>query len=164
MKRLWAPWRMEYILGDKTAGCVFCTELKEDHDRKNYILYRGAKAFVIMNIYPYNNGHVMVIPYKHVETLEELPDSTLKEMMVLTKECCTILREAMNPQGFNVGVNVGAAAGAGIKEHLHIHIVPRWNGDTNFMSVMDDLRVMPQHLKETFDILEKGFKRLKKSK
>ena len=164
MKRLWAPWRMEYILGDKSHGCVFCTELKEDHDRKNYILYRGLKAFVIMNIYPYNNGHLMVIPYKHVETLEELPDSTLKEMMVLTKECCTILREAMNPQGFNVGVNVGAAAGAGIKEHLHIHIVPRWNGDTNFMSVMDDLRVMPQHLKETFDILEKGFKRLKNKK
>lgn len=162
MKRLWAPWRMEYILGDKTQGCVFCTELKEDRDRKNYILYRGTRAFVIMNIYPYNNGHLMVIPYKHVETLEELPDSTLKEMMVLTKECCTILREAMNPQGFNVGVNVGSAAGAGIKEHLHIHIVPRWSGDTNFMSVMDDLRVMPQHLKETFDILEKGFKRLKK--
>src|SRR5512141_386871 len=164
MKRLWAPWRMEYILGDKTQGCVFCTELKEDHDRKNYILYRGTRAFVIMNIYPYNNGHLMVIPYKHVETLGELPDATLKEMMVLTKECCTILREAMNPQGFNVGVNVGSAAGAGIKEHLHIHIVPRWNGDTNFMSVVDDVRVMPQHLKEAFDILEKGFKRLKNKK
>ncbi len=157
MKRLWAPWRMEYILGKKKKDCVFCTEPEEDKDRKNYILYREKRCYVIMNIFPYNNGHLMVIPYRHVEDLESLPDSTLGEMMAVTKQCCAVMRRAMGPHGFNIGVNVGDAAGAGIKEHLHIHIVPRWRGDTNFMAVMDEVRVMPQHLRETYDILRKGF-------
>jgi len=164
MKRLWAPWRMDYILGKKPDECVFCKEPKENKDKKNFILHRDKRCYVIMNIYPYNNGHLMVIPYKHVEDLESLPDATLAEMMALTKKCCTIMREAMKPQGFNVGINVGDAAGAGIKEHLHIHIVPRWHGDTNFMAVMDDTRVMPQHLKESYDLLLGGFKKLASNK
>ena len=162
MKRLWAPWRMEYILGEKPDGCIFCAEPAEDKDEKNYILYRAEKCYVIMNIYPYNNGHLMVIPYKHVEDLEGLPDGTLAEMMSVTKKCCAIILERMSPHGFNVGVNVGDAAGAGIKEHLHFHIVPRWRGDTNFMSVVDDVRVMPQALRETYRQLLPGFKKLKK--
>jgi ATP adenylyltransferase len=161
MKRLWAPWRLEYILSDKTKQCVFCTEPDEGNDEKNYILHRAGRCYVIMNIFPYNNGHLMVIPYKHVEDLESLPDTTIKEMMVVTKDCCRILREAMNPQGFNIGLNVGDAAGAGIKEHLHFHIVPRWHGDTNFMSVLDEVRVMPQHLRETYDLLRPKFRKLK---
>jgi ATP adenylyltransferase len=161
MKRLWAPWRLEYILSDKSKHCVFCTEPDESKDEKNYILYRAKRCYVIMNIFPYNNGHLMVIPYKHVEDLESLPDTTIREMMVVTKDCCRILRETMNPQGFNIGLNVGDAAGAGIKEHLHFHIVPRWHGDTNFMSVLDEVRVMPQHLRETYDLLRPKFKKLK---
>lgn len=151
---------MEYILGKKPGHCVFCAEPDEQEDEKNYILYRDRLCYVIMNIYPYNNGHVMVIPYQHVEDLESLPDDTLAEMMVLARESCAIIRAASRPQGFNVGMNVGAAAGAGIKEHLHLHIVPRWENDTNFMAVMDDARVMPQHLRESYDILLPGFREL----
>jgi ATP adenylyltransferase len=162
MKRLWAPWRLEYILSDKTKECVFCTEPGEDKDEKNYILYRARRCYVIMNIFPYNNGHLMVIPYKHVEDLESLPTATISEMMAVTKDCCRILREAMKPQGFNIGLNVGDAAGAGIKEHLHFHIVPRWHGDVNFMSVLDEVRVMPQHLRESYNLLRPMFKKLKK--
>ena len=162
LKRLWAPWRLEYILGKKPDYCVFCKEPREDNDRKNLILYRGERNFVIMNLYPYNNGHLMVIPYKHVEDLSGLPDATLKELMTLTRESCNILREIMNPHGFNIGINIGEAAGAGIKEHLHMHIVPRWNGDKNFMAVVDDVRVIPQQLMESYDQIVKGFKKLKK--
>ena len=161
MKRLWAPWRLEYILGKKPDYCVFCKEPKEDNDRKNLILYRGERNFVIMNLYPYNNGHLMVIPYKHVEDLSALPDATLKELMALTRESCKILKEVMNPHGFNIGINIGEASGAGIKEHLHQHIVPRWNGDTNFMAVVDDVRVIPQQLMESYDQIVKGFRKLK---
>ncbi len=155
---------MDYILGKKPERCVFCSEPEEDADERNFILHRDRLCYVIMNIYPYNNGHLMVIPYVHVEDLESLPDDVLSEMIVLTRECCAILRKAMNPKGFNVGLNVGEAAGAGIKEHLHMHIVPRWEGDTNFMAVMDDTRVMPQHLKETYDILRSGFEKLASGK
>jgi len=150
MKRLWAPWRMEYILGDKTQGCVFCTELKEDHDRKNYILYRGGKAFVIMNIYPYNNGHLMVVPNRHIASLTATTDDERAELMRLTLHAELALTEAYRPQGINVGINLGRAAGAGVIDHLHIHLVPRWNGDTNFMPLFAETRVMPEHLETTY--------------
>ena len=163
MKRLWAPWRLEYILGDKPDCCIFCTMPAEEKDRENYILYRGRENFVIMNRYPYNNGHLMVIPYQHADILEDLSDSILAEAMVLTRACCRIIKEAMHAQGFNVGLNVGEAAGAGIKEHLHFHIVPRWAGDTNFMSVIEDTRIMPQHLTESYEQLLPGFEKLKKN-
>lgn len=164
MKRLWAPWRLEYILGEKPGGCVFCTEPGEDADEKNYILHRDRLCYVIMNIYPYNNGHIMVIPYQHVQDLESLPDKTLAEMMLLAREACTIMRNAMGPHGFNVGINIGEAAGAGIKEHLHLHVVPRWENDTNFMAVLDDTRVMPQHLRESYDQMLPGFLELAKKR
>jgi ATP adenylyltransferase len=164
-KVLWAPWRMEYILSDKPGGCIFCTKPNEDggHDRDNYILYRGERCFVIMNAYPYNNGHLMVIPNQHAEDIALLPDETLADIMRLAKECTRILREAMGPQGFNLGFNIGAAAGAGIKEHVHMHIVPRWSGDTNFMAVLDDVRVLPQHLKDTYDQLRPAFQKLEQA-
>ncbi len=161
MKRLWAPWRLEYILGEKPDCCIFCAMPAEDKDRENYILYRGRENFVIMNRYPYNNGHLMVIPYRHADVLEDLSDGILAEAMALTRECCRIIRESMHAQGFNVGLNVGEAAGAGIKEHLHFHIVPRWAGDTNFMSVVEDTRIMPQHLTESYEQLLPGFEKLK---
>jgi ATP adenylyltransferase len=155
---------MDYILGKKPDVCVFCSEPMEDADARNFILHRDRLCYVIMNIYPYNNGHLMVIPYKHVEDMESLTDDVLSEMIVLTRECCAILRKTMNPKGFNVGLNVGEAAGAGIKEHLHMHIVPRWDGDTNFMAVMDDTRVMPQHLTDTYNLLLPGFRELAASR
>jgi len=163
LDRLWAPWRMEYILGNRPDECVFCTAPREGDDAKNLILYRGRLCYVIMNLYPYNNGHLMVIPYQHDETMEAMPDNTLAESAVLVRECCRIIRAAMNPKGFNVGLNVGDAAGAGIKEHLHFHVVPRWYGDTNYMAVMDDVRVMPQHLRETYEVLRPGFEELKRA-
>ncbi len=115
MKRLWAPWRLEYILGEKPGYCIFCAMPAEDKDRENYILYRGRENFVIMNKYPYNNGHLMVIPYKHAEMIEDFSDSELTEAMALTRECCRIMRDAMHPQGFNVGLNVGPGGGRGHK-------------------------------------------------
>ena len=160
MKRLWAPWRMEYILGEKPSGCIFCKKPESDKDGKNFILHRAKHCYVIMNVYPYNNGHLMVIPYRHLDDMEALPDAVLKEMITVTKSCCSILRECMAPQGFNIGANVGEAAGAGISEHVHFHIVPRWRGDVNYMSVIDDVRVLPQALKDTYKQLLPHFKKL----
>ena len=153
MKQLWAPWRIEYVLSKKGPGCIFCDLPAEDRDRDNLILHRGAKNFVIMNRYPYNNGHLMVVPFLHTSSFEGLDAKTLSEMMALTRSCTDTIREVMNPEGFNIGLNMGTAAGAGIREHLHMHIVPRWVGDTSFMAVLDEVRVMPEHLKATYDKL-----------
>ena len=152
MRQLWAPWRMEYIeSGDrKDDSCIFCTKASEDRDAENYVLYRGASCFVIMNLYPYNNGHLMVAPYQHVPDIEALNSDVLADIMATTQKCLAALREAMSPHGFNMGINQGAVAGAGITDHVHLHIVPRWNGDTNFMPVLADVKVMPQHLAKTY--------------
>jgi len=150
MKRMWAPWRMGYILGNKVEGCVFCKKLQESDDGANYVLYRGGTAALILNLYPYTNGHLMVVPYSHCGDLAELDDETLGEMMRLTKLCIRLLRKAMSPHGFNVGMNLGQAAGAGIREHVHIHVVPRWDNDTNFMPVLGDVRVIPESLDDTY--------------
>lgn len=149
-ERLWTPWRMEYILGEKPSGCIFCDKPKDNNDRIDLILYRGEKVFVIMNKYPYNNGHLMVTPYDHVSDLSLLDSETMKELMVELQHCTAIMKKVLKPEGFNVGMNVGKAGGAGIDDHLHMHIVPRWAGDTNFMPVMADVRVMPEHLDETY--------------
>ena len=158
---MWSPWRMSYVTADKTptadGACVFCDLPAQGDDEAAYILYRGRRAFVIMNLYPYNNGHLMVIPYAHVDTLTALDEPTLTEMMVLTQRAQTVIQERMHPQGFNLGMNQGRAGGAGIAEHVHLHVVPRWAGDTNFMPVVGDVRVMPQHLDETFALLRPGF-------
>jgi len=149
--RLWAPWRMEYIVGEKPSGlCVFCDKPGEEKDRESLILSRGENVFVIMNRYPYNNGHLMITPYSHVSTMEELSSDELFEVSLQVKNSIRILRHVMNPEGFNIGMNLGKAAGAGIDDHIHMHVVPRWNGDTNFMPVLSDVRVMPEHLDDTY--------------
>ena len=150
MKRLWAPWRMQYLVGEKEEGCIFCNRIAESYDRENYILYRGERGFLILNLYPYNNGHMMAVPYKHVASLEELDAETLTELMLLVNKGLAVLRRAMSPQGFNVGANIGEAAGAGVAGHVHIHIVPRWGGDTNFMPVLAETRVIPEWLADTY--------------
>lgn len=156
MKVLWAPWRIEYIRSPKHDGCIFCDFPKENRDKERLILYRGEKAFVIMNNYPYNPGHVMVAPYRHVANWEELTDEELLEIMKLTQLMIRAIKKAMNPDGFNLGVNLGRVAGAGIDSHVHLHIVPRWNGDTNFMPVIADTKVIPESLEEAYDELKRA--------
>lgn len=159
MDKLWAPWRMEYIrnIYKKEDGCIFCSLLKQTDDRENLILFRGEKNFIIMNRYPYNNGHLMVVPYGHVSDSSEIDDTIALEMWKLTNKCKEILAEAFHPDGFNIGMNIGHTAGAGIDRHIHMHIVPRWNGDTNFMPVIGDTKVISQGLLETYDSLSPFF-------
>jgi ATP adenylyltransferase len=152
MNVIWAPWRMEYIVSGKEKGCIFCVRAAEKNDRENLLLYRGRNVFVMMNKYPYNNGHLMVVPYAHKSSLSGLDDETKLELMTTVTrgiECLGIFR----PEGFNVGINIGSIAGAGIEEHVHIHIVPRWGGDTNFMAVTGETRVIPEHILATYDKL-----------
>jgi len=151
MKQLWAPWRMPYLRGenDKVTGCLFCHKLTQA-DAVEHILYRGARCAVILNRFPYTNGHMMVVPYTHTGTLEGLDDATLLEMMQLVQHCLRALRQVFNPQGFNIGVNEGHVAGAGGAEHVHLHIVPRWAGDVNYMTVIGETRVIPQSLDDTY--------------
>jgi ATP adenylyltransferase len=149
---------MDYIKGKKPSGCILCDKPKEKKDPANLILKRGKHGFVMMNLYPYNNGHLMVCPYQHVDTLEALSDDALKNLMQLTKKSIAVLRKAFHPEGFNVGLNLGKAAGAGIEDHLHFHIVPRWVGDTNFMTAVSEIRVIPEDLVETYKQLKPHFK------
>jgi ATP adenylyltransferase len=157
MKTLWAPWRMKYILSDKTQGCIFCELPKQKEDRENLILYRSTGNFVIMNRYPYNNGHIMVVPYLHSPTLDGLSDDTLLDFMKVTQHAISSINKAFMPEGFNMGVNIGKIAGAGMEEHIHLHMVPRWAGDTSFMTVFDEIRVIPEHVMDTYDKLFKAF-------
>jgi len=150
MKRIWAPWRMEYIKGDKPKECIFCQKPKENSDSKNYILFRGELNFVILNSYPYNPGHLMIVSYKHAASLEELNDRELFEHFDLVRKSTRALREASGPDGFNIGINLGSVAGAGVKDHVHTHVVPRWHGDTNFMTVIADTRVIPEALASNY--------------
>ncbi|MEE8302054.1 MAG: HIT domain-containing protein [Candidatus Tectomicrobia bacterium] len=154
---VWAPWRMDYILSEKAAGCIFCDKPRQQRDAEHHILWRGDTAFVLMNRYPYNNGHLMVAPHVHVPSLTDLDAPQRAELFELTARCEQVLQQALNPEGFNIGLNLGAAAGAGIAEHLHMHIVPRWAGDTNYMTVIGEIRVIPQHLDETYRLLASYF-------
>lgn len=152
MKALWAPWRMEYIISRKEKDCILCIRPAMQKDRDNLILYRGRNVFVMMNKYPYNNGHLMVVPYSHKSSLSGLDDETRLELINTVSrgvDCLGIF----HPEGFNIGLNIGKAAGAGIEEHVHIHIVPRWGGDTNFMTVTGETRVIPEHILDTYDKL-----------
>lgn len=149
---------MAYLAAPKgavTGGCIFCDKMRDqpDKDRENLVLLRGQRAFVVLNLYPYANGHMMVAPYQHTGALESLGAETLQEMMLLVAKGIRALRRVMNPQGFNVGANLGRAAGAGVEDHVHLHVVPRWNGDTNFMPVLADVRVIPELLPQTYDNL-----------
>lgn len=156
-KPLWAPWRIDYILGEKPDECVFCAMPKEHKDEKNYILYRGETCYVVLNLYPYANGHMMVVPFRHTSDYTELDSGELAESAELVKKGMLALKSTLCPNGFNVGINQGKVGGAGIEEHLHIHIVPRWNGDHNFMPVIGQTRVIPQHLRETYHALKDKF-------
>jgi ATP adenylyltransferase len=160
LDRLWSPWRLDYVT-DKTprTGCVFC-DATRSADQQSLIVFRGSLAYVILNKYPYNNGHLMVVPYRHTSTLTTLDATELSELMVLTQRAESVLRQAYRLEGINIGVNLGRSAGAGIEEHLHIHLVPRWAGDTNFMTVVGETRVLPETLPDTAERLRPLFARI----
>lgn len=151
MKDLWAPWRMEYILGPKTqGGCVLCVPRDNaEKDVERLVVYRGREIIVMLNRYPYAAGHLMVIPFRHATDITDLTPEESAEMMSVVQLCCRVLRKACQPQGINVGLNLGEAAGAGIRDHVHMHVVPRWNGDSSFMAVLDDVRIIPEHIQAT---------------
>jgi ATP adenylyltransferase len=158
MKHIWSPWRMEYIENHgKEMGCVFCKALSMQDGPENLIVYRGEHAFVILNRYPYTSGHVMVVPNRHQPGLESLRPAERAEMMELTSRSTAVLRLTYQTVAFNVGMNIGEAAGAGVKEHVHIHVVPRWVGDTNFMSTLGSTRVLPETLDDTWERIRAGF-------
>ncbi|MFC2056763.1 HIT domain-containing protein [Chloroflexota bacterium] len=154
MEYIWAPWRMEYIQMEKPQGCILCEKPLQDNDAKNYILYRGGRNFVILNSYPYSPGHLMIAPYRHIASLEELTEEERHEHFDIVSRSIKLLRQELNPEGFNLGVNIGKVAGAGIVGHVHTHIVPRWQGDTNFMAVISDIRVVPEALDKTYQKLK----------
>jgi ATP adenylyltransferase len=164
MRNLWAPWRMEFILGSKQKGCIFCQLPKKKNDRQNLIIYRGKFHFIILNKFPYNNGHLMVVPYRHIKDLSKLTSKENAEMMHLSAVAIKALDKTMHPQGHNLGINFGAAGGAGIRDHLHLHIVPRWIGDTNWMPVLDGTKVMIEYLHETYDRLAPAIRKLDNDK
>jgi ATP adenylyltransferase len=155
---LWAPWRLAYVKSaHEQRGCIFCEKVCQNDDRTNLIVARFTHTFVILNAFPYNNGHLMVVPYRHVPNLSDLRDDELAELIKTTQIAERVLRAALNPQGFNIGMNLGRCAGAGIEEHLHIHVVPRWHGDTNFMPVIADVKVLPELLGQTYERLQPLF-------
>jgi ATP adenylyltransferase len=156
-ERLWAPWRLDYIKGPKPDECIFCAGAGSDDDGRSYVVARGERCFVMLNAYPYNNGHVMVSPYEHVPSIEDVGEETLLELMTLTQRSLRVLRDAYGPEGFNIGVNQGKVAGAGVEEHVHLHVVPRWGADTNFMPVIGSTRVLPQSLDDSWATLSKLF-------
>ena len=158
--RIWAPWRLAYVKEaskDVEQGCIFCTKPDEGSDPENLIVHRGERCFVILNLYPYTNGHLMIAPFEHVSAIQGLPAETVAEMMALAQRAMTGLEEVYSPQGYNVGFNQGRVAGAGVEHHIHMHVVPRWGGDTNFMPVLGDTRVMPQSLEDSFAALVDKF-------
>ena len=161
MDRLWAPWRMDYIGKVDSGGeCILCSKPQEAADERNFILHRAELAYVILNAFPYSNGHLMVAPYRHTGDLLDLTAEELSAMMAETRLCTRLLTAAMSPQGFNIGMNIGRVAGAGIADHLHLHIVPRWSGDTNFMPVIGETKVLPQALAESFRALRKALEEI----
>ena len=169
MQRLWATWRMEYITGtvenkntDKDH-CIFCSAPKIADDEETLICHRGKHSFIIMNLYPYNNGHLMIIPYRHTSDITSLTDEESLEIMKFVKITTKVIKNLMNPEGFNIGMNVGRPGGAGIAEHLHMHVVPRWTGDNNFMPVLGDTRVISEHIEVTYKKIKDGIKALLES-
>jgi ATP adenylyltransferase len=157
IQNLWAPWRMEYILGfkdGKKSACIFCERFPQNDDTKNLILFREQHCFVIMNRFPYNSGHLMVVPYRHTGNLQDLSDEENLELMKVLQICQKVLKKGMKPQGYNIGMNLERVGGAGVEDHLHWHIVPRWNGDTNFMPVIGDTKVISEALDKTYQRLK----------
>jgi ATP adenylyltransferase len=158
--RIWAPWRLAYVKDaskDIEEGCIFCAKPAQDDDAANLIVHRGERAFVILNLFPYTNGHLMIAPYEHVGRLQDVPAETLDEVMSLAQSAMSRLEQVYEPHGFNVGFNQGRVAGAGVEHHIHMHVVPRWAGDNNFMPVLADTKVMPQTLEQSYEALRKAF-------
>jgi ATP adenylyltransferase len=159
-QRIWAPWRLAYVKeaakGDEQE-CIFCTKPAAGDDTANLVVHRGERCFVVLNMFPYTNGHLMVAPYEHIATLVDVDAEAVAEMMALTQRAMRVLDRIYSPQGYNVGFNQGRVAGAGVEHHIHLHVVPRWGGDTNFMPVLADTRVMPQSLEQSYEALRGGF-------
>lgn len=155
-ERIWAPWRLQYIKGEKSDECIFCTKPALE-DESALIVRRGDRCFVMLNAFPYTSGHVMVAPYEHIADLAALDEQTAGELIALTQESIKAIRGAYGPEGFNVGANLGTVAGAGVADHVHMHVVPRWEGDTNFMSVIGEVRVLPESLEDTQRNLKEAF-------
>ena len=162
MNNLWAPWRTEYVSGKKDGACIFCEATKSipENHKDALVLFKGAVSTVMLNKYPYNNGHLMVSPARHVARLEEMTPEESIDMFRLLRHCCVVLTKAFNPEGFNIGMNVGKASGAGFDDHLHMHIVPRWNGDSNFMPALAEVKVIPEHIAQTYSKLKPFFERI----
>lgn len=153
MERIWAPWRLEYILVEKPQGCIFCLDDDPARDRERLVLHRTLLSLVMLNRYPYTNGHLMVAPRRHTADMDTLADEEMLDLFRTVRLCRSVLQQEASPQGYNIGLNLGRAAGAGVEEHLHFHVVPRWNGDSNFMTVVADLRVIPEGLLAAYDRL-----------
>ena len=165
MDHLWSPWRMKYIHRQKTPkGCVFCDAFQQEDGEDNLIVARGDRAFVILNRYPYTSGHIMIVPFDHVDTFERMGEETCTEVMRLIRQGISALDRVYKPDGYNMGANLGASAGAGIKNHIHFHLVPRWGGDTNYMTSIGGTRVLPEDLSETLKRLKDAWPKHKKSK
>ena len=159
MEKLWAPWRLEFITGEKPEGCIFCLFPAENRDRERLVLGRSAHSFVILNKFPYNNGHLMVVPRAHVSSLDRLDEEAFLDLQRTLRLSIGVIKEFCSPEGMNVGMNLGHCAGAGIADHLHWHVVPRWVGDSNFMPVLAETRVVPEHLDRTWERLRPAFDR-----
>jgi ATP adenylyltransferase len=160
METMWAPWRMEYILSEKEDKCIFCDALSENDD---LTLYKGNITMVMMNKFPYINGHLLVAPIRHLSSLNELKKDEMAELMATMERSVTILKKVMEPDGFNIGLNLGKVAGAGVEEHLHFHIVPRWFGDVNALTVFGEVRVIPEHIESTYHNLKPHFDKLEET-
>lgn len=159
MKQIWAPWRIEYIQGEKDAKCIFCASAEKDGN-ESLLLFKGSVSVVMLNKYPYNNGHIMIAPVRHVARLEDITPEEGFDIFRLVRHSSSVLTTLFKPDGLNIGMNVGRAAGAGIDDHIHMHVVPRWNGDVNFMPVLADTKVMPEYLASTFEKMKPHFEHL----
>lgn len=157
---MWAPWRISYVVGEKPCGCVFCRKIEANDDEADFVLYRGEHCAIVLNTFPYNSGHLMVVPFEHVAELSALSAEASVEMWELTRLAVHALKQALEWQGVNIGMNLGEAAGAGIKDHMHMHIVPRWHGDTNYMTACAETRVVPQSLEDSYRQLRPVVQRL----
>ena len=159
MDRLWAPWRCRFIYQAKQKPCIFCRHPRQKQDAKNFIIARRPEAFALLNLYPYNNGHLMVAPYRHVKDLASLRPNELQGLFMLVRECEGLLRKRLRPHGINIGINLGRTAGAGFKNHVHVHLVPRWDGDTNYMPIVAGTKVISESLEDMYQRLTDAHRR-----